>query len=190
MNKRLLVSVTLLGAAACSDTASPNRPSPGTEARLAASPASQAGAAIPDEYIVVFRDDVADPSGLAEQLATAHGASVRFTYRRALKGFAAHMSAAAAQALQNNPNVSFVEQDQTVAAIASETLLNGQPWGLDRIDQTSSALNNTYDYTDTGLGVVAYIIDTGIRTTHSEFGGRASGGFTAIADGNGTNDCN
>jgi PKD repeat protein len=157
---------------------------------LSASPASQAGAAIADEYIVVFRDDVADPPGLAKQLAAVHGASVRFTYQRALKGFAAHMSAAAAQALQNNPNVSFVEQDQTVAAIASETLLNGQPWGLDRIDQTSSTLNGTYNYTDTGLGVVAYIIDTGIRTTHSEFGGRASGGFTAIADGNGMNDCN
>jgi subtilisin family serine protease len=157
---------------------------------MAASPSAEAGAAIPDEYIVVFQDNVADPPGLARQLAAAHGASVRFTYTRALKGFAAHMSAAAAQALQNNPNVSFVEQDQTVAAIGSENLPGGDPWGLDRIDQASLPLNSTYSYTDTGLGVVAYIIDTGIRTTHSEFGGRASGGFTAIADGNDTNDCN
>ena len=190
MNKRLLVSVALISAAACSDTAGPNRLSPGTQARLAGSPAAQAEGAIPEQYIVVFRDNVADAPGLARQLAAANGASVLFIYQRALKGFAAHMSAAAAQALQNNPNVSFVEQDQTVAAIASETLLNGQPWGLDRIDQTSSTLNSTYNYTDTGLGVVAYIIDTGIRTTHIEFGGRATGGFSAIADGNGTNDCN
>ena len=162
---------------------------PETEARLSTAPATPTEGAIPDEYIVVFRDDVADPSGLAKQLAATHGASVRFTYRRALKGFAAHMSAAAAEALQHNPNVSFVEQDQTVTAISSESLPGGEPWGLDRIDQTNLPFNNTYNYTDTGAGVVAYIIDTGIRTTHTEFGGRASSGFSAIIDGNETADC-
>ena len=190
MKKFALVSIALLGVAACSDTSGPTRVAPETEARLSAAPAAPVEGAIPDEYIVVFRDDVADPPGLARQLAAAHGASLRFTYRKALKGFAAHMSAAAADALQRNPNVSFVEQDQTMSAISSETLVGGEPWGLDRLDQTSLPLNSTYNYTDTGAGVVAYIIDTGIRTTHVEFGGRASSGFSAIIDGNENADCN
>lgn len=190
MQKFLLVSTALLAVTACSDTSSPTRLAPQTEARLSAAPAASAEGAIPDEYIVVFQNDVADPPALARQLAAMHGASVRFTYQRALKGFAGHMSAAAAEALRHNPNVSFVEQDQTVSAIGSESLPGGEPWGLDRIDQTSVPLNSTYNYTDTGAGVVAYIIDTGIRTTHDEFGGRASSGFSAIIDGNENADCN
>jgi hypothetical protein len=63
-------------------------------------------------------------------------------------------------------------------------------WGLDRIDQRDLPLNNSYTYNFTGAGVHAYIIDTGIRTTHTEFGGRASGSFTSINDGKGTSDCN
>jgi subtilisin family serine protease len=69
------------------------------------------------------------------------------------------------------------------------TTQTNPPLGLDRIDQVALPLSGTYSSTATGAGVNAYIIDTGIRTTHSEFGGRATGDFTAIADGNGTNDC-
>jgi subtilisin family serine protease len=151
--------------------------------------AGQAGGRVPGQYIVVFQETVADPTGLARQLASAHGASLRFTYRSALKGFSARMPDAAATVLARNPNVAYVEQDQEVFAITTETMDgNGDPWGLDRID-AAAGLSGTYNYTNTGSGVTAYIIDTGIRTTHNEFGGRASGGFTAINDGNGTNDC-
>ncbi|HEX8908325.1 MAG TPA: S8 family serine peptidase, partial [Anaeromyxobacteraceae bacterium] len=41
-----------------------------------------------------------------------------------------------------------------------------------------------------GAGVNAYVIDTGLRATHVQFGGRAAGAFTAVSDGNGTDDCN
>ena len=63
-------------------------------------------------------------------------------------------------------------------------------WGLDRIDQRDLPLNNTYNYNQTGQGVHAYIIDTGVRATHQQFTGRMGNGFTAVNDGNGTNDCN
>jgi serine protease len=73
------------------------------------------------------------------------------------------------------------------------TIVASQPnatWGLDRIDQRNLPLNSTYTYDTSAVNVDVYIIDTGIRGTHVEFGGRVTGGYTAIADGNGTNDCN
>ncbi len=191
--KKLFPTLALasLAAAACSDTSAPTRVAvPSSPARSMASAAAQAGERIPDQYIVVLRSDVADVAGTARQLAAANGATIEFIYEKALRGFAARMSATSADALARNPLVSYVEQDQVVTAIATETMdSNGDPWGLDRID-AASGLSGTYTYALTGAGVVAYIIDTGIRTTHTEFGGRASGGYTAIADGNGTNDCN
>jgi subtilisin family serine protease len=175
-----------LAVAACSESSMPTRVAAPTAARAVTAAAT---AAIPDEFIVVFRPDVTDVPDLAQQLASAQGASIRFVYQNALKGFAAQMSQAGADALARNPLVSYVEQDQVVNAIATETLAGGSPWGIDRID-AHSGLDSAYNYSLTGAGVTAYIIDTGILTAHTEFGGRASGGYTAISDGNGTNDCN
>ena len=174
---------------ACQDSPEAPRLAPRAVSSSAAVEA-QGARPVLDEYIVVFRDDVADPGAEARQLAAAHGATIRFVYSRAIKGFAAHMSGAAANALARNPVVLLVEQDQTISLDATETMdANGDPWGLDRID-AHSGLSNSYTYALTGAGVHAYIIDTGILTTHSEFGGRASSGFTAINDGGGTVDCN
>ncbi|NBO79879.1 MAG: serine protease, partial [Actinobacteria bacterium] len=62
-------------------------------------------------------------------------------------------------------------------------------WGLDRIDQRALPLNNRYTRTQSGAGVTVYVIDTGVRATHSELSGRVAAGFTTISDGQGTNDC-
>lgn len=150
---------------------------------------------IENQYIVVFKRDVTQPSALAAQLAQQHGGQVMHTYTSALKGFAGRLPDAAITALRNNPNVAFVEQDATVSL--NETLIspaNSQApatWGLDRIDLPALQLNGTYNYQYTGAGVYAFVIDTGILSTHNEFGGRAATpGYTAIIDGNGTTDCN
>lgn len=159
-------------------------------------PAFGAGRPISGQYIVIFQNHVAQPAALAAQLAQQAGGQVLHTYGSAVKGFAARMPATAAAALANNPNVAYVEQDQTVslseAVTSPPTAQAGATWGLDRIDQRALALNSTYRYEYQGAGVYAFIIDTGILGTHQEFGGRvaAASGYTAIADGKGTVDCN
>jgi subtilisin family serine protease len=82
--------------------------------------------------------------------------------------------------------VASVERDRVVHALDTE---QNAPWGLDRIDQRALPLSHTYTFTRNGAGVRAYIIDTGIRFTHQDFGGRARSGFDAI-DGGSADDCN
>ena len=115
------------------------------------------------------------------------GASIHFIYDSALKGFAASLPEQALNGLVHNPNVEYIEVDQTIRLEASQTPAT---WGLDRIDQHALPLNNTYTYNYTGLGVTAYIIDTGILITHTQFGGRASVGYDAVGDGRNGVDCN
>jgi len=141
-------------------------------------------------YIVVFKSNAAQGPTVAtaaRQVASAHGASVSFVYSHALEGFAARMSPTAAVAVSRDARVAYVERDQVMHAFASQTPAT---WGLDRIDQRDLPLNNTYTYNQTGAGVNAYIIDTGMRATHQEFSGRVGNGADFVGDGNGTNDCN
>jgi subtilisin family serine protease len=178
--------------AACQDPAAPA----GAAMRLAAegrgpvanaAVAPGAGDVIPDEYIVTFRDDVADAPGLARQLVAQHGGTVRFTYTAALRGFAARLPAQAIEALQRNPRVAGVEADR----LAQESGAQATPpnWGLDRIDQRLRPMDKSFTYANDGIGVNVYILDSGIRPTHKDFAGRVVSGYTAILDGNGTNDC-
>src|ERR1044072_8962868 len=107
------------------------------------------------------------------------------TFKHAFNGYAAEMTETEAEALSLDPRVAFVEED---GVMTIDTTQSGATWGLDRIDQRDRPLNGTYVYNHTGSGVRAYIIDTGIRTTHTQFGGRASAVFDAFG-GNGQ-DCN
>jgi len=152
---------------------------------------------VPDSYIVVLKSDVARsereaPSNrplvatLAQELGRAHGGNVNAVYQYALKGFAVRLNAKQAEALADDPRVDYVEADQVVEAFASQSPAT---WGLDRVDQRDLPLNNTYTYNQTGQGVHAYIIDTGIRASHQEFAGRIGNGFSSVGDANGTNDC-
>jgi subtilisin family serine protease len=138
-------------------------------------------------YIVVLKDSVLQPSSVSAAHAQTFGIDVAFVYRHALKGYSATIPSAAVGALAADPRVASVEPDRTMRTVASQSPAT---WGLDRIDQASLPLNNTYTYTNTGAGVKAYVIDTGIRLTHADFGGRAVTGFDAIMPGGTASDCN
>ncbi len=142
--------------------------------------------AIPGRYIVVFKPGTAG-NGMAQAMeqARGNGASIDYVYTDALTGFAATLPEQALKGLVHNPNVEYIEVDQVITIDTTQTPAT---WGLDRIDQRALPLNNTYVYNNTGAGVTAYIIDTGILISHSEFGGRASVGFDAYG-GTGI-DCN
>ena len=144
---------------------------------------------VSEHYIVVFKENVANPATEAQTLVRAVGGRLLHTYTNTIKGFAAQLPAAAVQALQNNPNVDFIEQDQTVK-LNQTSPQNQTTWGLDRIDQVDRPLSTQYFFNYDGAGVHAFIIDSGIRADHSEFSGRVLSGYSSISDGNGTNDCN
>ncbi|MEU6073216.1 proprotein convertase P-domain-containing protein [Micromonospora sp. NPDC047074] len=152
----------------------------------------QAGGAtaVADSYIVVFKDATVgrtDVTTKARALAGRHGGAVNRTYQNALRGFEARLSEAEAKRLAADPSVSYVQQNHTVRI--SGTQSPTPSWGLDRLDQRALPLNNSYTYPNTGSGVKAYIIDTGIRFAHGDFGGRAVTGFDSI-DGGSADDCN
>ncbi len=140
-------------------------------------------------YIVVLDDAATDGrvQGVAAT-ATAAGGTVRFTYTHALKGFSAALPAGALAAVRAASGVKYVEADSAVHATARQTPTPS--WGLDRVDQRSLPLNSKYSYVNSaGSGVDAFIIDTGIRFSHTDFGGRATSGFDAV-DGGSADDCN
>lgn len=152
---------------------------------LSAAPPVHASSALPSGVIVVLRDGAGDPARIAAEHAGTHGADIRFIYRHALRGYAAVMAPTAVRALAADPRVAFISPDLPVRASATQSPAT---WGLDRSDQRALPLNNAYSYGTTGAGVKAYIIDTGIHVSHSEFGGRASSGFDAV-DGGAADDC-
>jgi subtilisin family serine protease len=169
---------------------------------LVALPAGSAGAApkgtvvsvagarpVPGSYIVVLKDDMSARSATpqtAGDLASRYGGQVRRTWSRALHGFNVSMSEEQAQRLAADPRVQFVQADSEVHIMDTQT--NPPSYGLDRIDQRDLPLNNAYTFATNAATVHAYIIDTGIRTTHQTFGGRATFGHNSV-DTNNT-DCN
>ena len=182
--------------------------------------AVQAGDAIPGQYIVVLKEREAraaaglmeTEAAVADRLAATYGGQVLYVYDAALSGFAIRLPDEAAAMLASDANVAYVEQDRVVsvptplsseigqdagaaegdlsAAATDATTQTNPVWGLDRIDQRYLPLNSKYVYSTTTSSVHAYIIDTGILNTHTQFTGRIGNGYTAVIDGNGSVDCN
>jgi subtilisin family serine protease len=132
-------------------------------------PAATAGTATQLGYIVVLKPGTSS-SAVAAEHAQQLGLDVGFVYRHALSGYSAVVPDTALADLRADSRVAYVERDATVRASVTQT---GATWGIDRIDQRALPLSGTYTYTSTGAGVNAYVIDTGIRKTHTQFGGRA-----------------
>ncbi|MFD9014567.1 S8 family serine peptidase, partial [Streptomyces sp. NPDC059552] len=141
--------------------------------------------AISGSYVVIL-----DASANKEQLARKYGGELKRSYGSGVNGFSADgLSETEAKRLAADPAVGKVVQNKKFTIKASQP--NPPSWGLDRIDQTAQAGDKKYDYPDAaGEGVTAYVIDTGVRTTHKDFGGRATSGFDAIDNDDSADDGN
>ncbi|MCY1080332.1 S8 family serine peptidase [Archangium lansingense] len=188
---RALFTCSLLGVAACGG------PLPEEEGVLPSKEVGQLAQllrkpkAVPGEYIVVLREDAKDvalrgSADVAREMVAARGGQVLHTYERALKGYWVKMSEAQVRELLADPRVAYVEENGVVSASATQT---SATWGIDRIDQRNLPRDSTYNYNFDGTGVHAYIIDTGMRLTHSQYSGRVGNGFDAITTGGTAADC-
>ncbi|MFD0373395.1 S8 family serine peptidase [Streptomyces sp. NPDC059071] len=142
--------------------------------------------AVAGSYVVLL-DEQANKADLAKE----YGGTLRRSYDSAVNGFSVNnLTETEAKRLAADPAVAKVVQNRRFTINATQE--NPPSWGLDRVDQTDTAGDSTYTYPDSGgEGVTAYVIDTGVRITHKDFGGRASYGFDAVdnddtaQDGNG-----
>ncbi|MEV5628771.1 S8 family peptidase [Micromonospora tulbaghiae] len=184
------LAVTAAAAAFAAAASTPALAAPTGEIRYAG-----AADAVSGSYVVVLKGDAVGTANTlaartavpdrAAGLAKRYGGNVGTVWSAALTGYSAKMTPAQARRLAADPAVAYVEQDRVMTTQGTQT---GATWGLDRIDQRNLPLNSTYTYPNTASNVRAYIIDTGIRTTHSDFGGRATWGTNTV-DTNNT-DCN
>ncbi|MBW6433719.1 S8 family serine peptidase [Actinoplanes hulinensis] len=167
------VAVTLLGTAAA-------------PAAAVFASAQDAGGTAPGRYIVMLRRDRAFAQGVSGAARALAGGRVDRVFGAGTPGFTASLSASQARRLAADPSVAVVERDRRVRLSATQ---RKAPWSLDRIDARSSKLSGTYTPSSGGAGVRAYVIDTGIRTSHREFGGRASSGYDFVDDDANAADC-
>lgn len=155
---------------------------------------------IPGSYIVVLKESALGAPGasggtpaaavvenLAVELAARFNLRMQRVYGHALPGFAVMANENSIRRLVNDPRVEYVEEDGMVYPSATQS---NATWGLDRVDQRDLPLNGSYVYDYVGSAVRAYVIDSGILASHTDFGGRVLSGYTAINDGRGSSDCN
>lgn len=180
----ILLTVVAVGAAAAASLAPSKIEGHVSKLRKASNP-------IPNRYVVVLdpvamrsQEETSEKS--ANRLAARYGGMVDRVYSKAIKGFAAEMTPKMAEAMSKDPDVLFIEEDSEVAIDATQM---NAPWGLDRVDQRNVPLNSAYNYVKTGAGVHVYVIDTGVRPTHVDFGGRASADYDSMYDGQNGVDC-
>ncbi|MDI5940908.1 S8 family serine peptidase, partial [Micromonospora sp. DH15] len=133
--------------------------------------------AVDGSYLVVLKEGQRPDRARAEAITSRYGnGRVDRVYGRTVNGWSAHLTERAARRLAADPAVAYVEQDQRVRALATQT--NPPSWGLDRIDQRNLPLNRSFTYGPSN-GVRVYVVDTGVRVTHQDFGGRAVSGYDA-----------
>jgi serine protease len=168
-----------------------------------------------DSYILVFKKEKVDTA--ATHFQNLHRASLssravvsallndvayryelpeaQTTFSVALQGGLYQMTESQAAKIKNDPMIAYIEKDQIIQVTQSfvSSALQSQaqaPWGLDRMDQNSLPLNQTYSYSSTANNVNVYVIDTGILTTHQEFGGRAVSAIDLVDQDSDATDCN
>ncbi|MDT7785280.1 MAG: hypothetical protein QOF58_3699 [Pseudonocardiales bacterium] len=175
MRTKICISVALLATAFCTPTAS-----------AAEKDVIGSGDAVANSYIVVLKDDVkASP----QTMLSKYKGTLKHTYHAALNGFSVYdMSEQHARRLAADSRVAYVQRN--LRTKIQQTQFN-PAWGLDRVDQRALPLNGRYTFPDqAGAGVRAYVIDSGIRTTHVDFQGRASHGWDVINNDPVADDCN
>lgn len=144
---------------------------------------------ISGRYIIIFKPHVVNTEQEAQSMMRGVKGQVHHIFRHSIKGAAVSIPESALPGIKNNPNVESIEPDQSIQ-LNQVSPQNQVTWGIDRIDQVDRPLDTQYHFNYTGAGVTAFVIDTGIRADHLEFTGRVLAGYSVVADGNGTNDCN
>ena len=202
MKSHLTLAACCLVLAACTDQRDPVSPitTPGEPSLSAAGivhtskvgapptlPAYDPADIVPGHYNVIFRKE-ANARAVTAQIRNAHGLATSHEWDEPwIKGFSAKMTDRQRDQLKRHPHVAFV--NQVVRGRIGGTLYYPYNWGLDRIDQRYLPMDNAYTYTDSAPNVNVYVLDTGIRRTHSDFGGRALFGYDAVTTGGTANDC-
>ena len=184
-----LGSLVIAGPAGAANSSGASGASPAGPAAVDQSAAALATSTLSatQRYIVQFTPDTS-----VVQEATIHlarGMDVQNVLTNVFPGEVVDLTDAQVKSLRLNPRVQSIEADVPVSL---EAVQSQAPWGLDRIDQRTLPLSTSYSYDRTGSGVKAYVVDTGILASHSEFGGRVTSGsssYSGINDGRGTTDC-